>query len=156
MLEVSLDARRGSFHLELECSFTSKWTVIFGPSGAGKTTLLRLLAGLDRPDRGRILLDGEPVTDSQTGAFLRPGRRRTALVAQQPALFPHMSVIANVSYGLASLTRDSRSARVEEMLPPGWRPWIDPSPPAPSLRWRGTTRRSRAGTRSAPPVAPPR
>ncbi len=116
MLEISLDARRGSFHLQLECRFTSKWTVIFGPSGAGKTTLLRLLAGLDRPDRGRILLDGDAVTDSQTSAFLKPGRRRTALVAQQPALFPHMSVTANVSYGLASLTHDSRSARVEEML----------------------------------------
>jgi molybdate transport system ATP-binding protein len=116
MLEVSLDARRGSFHLQIECSFTCEWTVIFGPSGSGKTTLLRLLAGLERPERGRILLDGAPITDSRTGAFLKPGRRRTALVAQQPALFPHLSVTANVSYGLASIPRNSRSARVDEML----------------------------------------
>jgi len=116
MLEVSLDAGRGSFHLQLECRFTAEWTVIFGPSGAGKTTLMRLLAGLDRPDRGRILLDGEPLTDTQSGTFFQPGRRRTALVAQQPALFPHMSVIANVSYGLAGLDHSRRSARAEEML----------------------------------------
>ena len=116
MLEVSLDTRRGSFHLQVECIFQSEWTVIFGPSGAGKTRFLRLLAGLDRPERGRIVLDGEVITDAQTGAFLKPGKRKTALVAQYPALFPHMSVVANVSYGLVSLDRDSRSATVEEML----------------------------------------
>jgi len=116
VLELKLDARRGSFHLEVECRFASDWTVIFGPSGAGKSTLLRLLAGLDRPDHGRITLDGEPLTDAAGGAFLKPGRRKIALVAQQPALFPHMSVNANVSYGLMSLDRGSRTARVEEML----------------------------------------
>jgi ABC-type sulfate/molybdate transport systems ATPase subunit len=116
MLDVSLDARRGSFHLQVGCTFKSEWTVVFGPSGAGKTRLMRLLAGLDRPDRGHIVLDGEVITDAQAGVFLKPGRRKTALVAQQPALFPHMSVSANVSYGLASLDRNSRSARVEEML----------------------------------------
>jgi ABC-type sulfate/molybdate transport systems ATPase subunit len=116
MLEVSLDARRGSFHLQLDCKFTSDWTVIFGPSGSGKTTLLRLLAGLDRPDRGRVVLDGEPLSDTQSGAFSKPGRRKTALVAQQPALFPHMRVIANVSYGLTNLDRDTRATRVKDML----------------------------------------
>lgn len=116
MLEVVLDSRRGSFHLQLECRFASEWTVIFGPSGAGKSTLLRLLAGLDRPHRGRIVLDGEPLTDSDRPAFRKPGRRKTALVAQQPALFPHMSVIANVSYGLAFVDRPGRAARVEETL----------------------------------------
>lgn len=116
MLEFVLDSRRGSFHLQLQCCFASEWTVIFGPSGAGKSTLLRLLAGLDRPHRGRIVLDSEPLTDSDAGAFVKPGRRKTALVAQQAALFPHMSVIANMSYGLASLDRARRAARVEEML----------------------------------------
>jgi molybdate transport system ATP-binding protein len=51
VLEFSLDARRGSFHLQVECAFASDWTVIFGPSGAGKSTLLRLLAGLDGSPR---------------------------------------------------------------------------------------------------------
>jgi len=116
VLELALDLRRVGFHLELECRLASEWTVIFGPSGAGKTTLLRLLAGLDRPDRGRIALDDHILTDAAHSVYLKPGRRQTALVAQQPALFPHLSAIANVSYGLASLDRRTRAKRVDEML----------------------------------------
>ena len=116
MLELQLDARRGSFHLHIQCTFASQWTVIFGPSGAGKSTLLRLLAGLDHPDRGRISLDGQHLTDTESRTFLKPGRRGVGLVAQQPALFPHMSVMANVSFGLAALPRHRRNQRVEEML----------------------------------------
>ena len=116
VLEFSLDARRGSFHLHVECSFASAWTVIFGPSGAGKSMLLRLLAGLDRPHRGRIALDGAALTESSIGLYVPPGHRRTSLVAQQPALFPHLSVSANVAYGLRNLDRDRRTTRVAEML----------------------------------------
>ena len=116
MLELALDARRGGFHLEVECRFTSEWTVIFGPSGAGKSTLLRLLAGLDRPDQGHIVLDGIALTDAARNLYCKPGQRQTALVAQQPALFPHLSVTANVAYGLTRLDRDGRHNRIEEML----------------------------------------
>ena len=121
MLEFSLDARRGSFHLQLECGFASDWTVVFGPSGAGKSTLLRLLAGLDssgidRPMRGRIALNTRTLTDTTIGLHLAPGRRQNALVAQQPALFPHLSVAANVAYGLRGLDGTTRATRVEEML----------------------------------------
>ncbi len=116
MLEFSLNARRGSFHLEVQCVFASNWTVVFGPSGSGKSTLLRLLAGLDRPTRGRIALDTHSLTDTTIGLHLPPGHRHTALVAQQPALFPHLTVAANVAYGLRSLDHAARAARVEEML----------------------------------------
>ena len=112
MLKFSLDARRGSFHLQVACTFASDWTVVFGPSGSGKSTLLRLLAGLDRPTRGRIALDTRALTETAIGLHLAPGRRQTALVAQQPALFPHLSVAANVAYGLRSLDRATRAARV--------------------------------------------
>ncbi len=116
MLECILDLRRGIFHLQLECRLESGWTVIFGPSGSGKSTLLRLLAGLDRPDHGRIALDGNVLTDVSRSLFLKPGKRHTALVAQQPALFPHLSIAANVAYGLAGLDAHTRDARVHEML----------------------------------------
>ena len=116
MLEFSLNARRGSFHLEVECTFASDWTVVFGPSGSGKSTLLRLLAGLDRPTCGRIALDAHSLTDTTIGLHLPPGHRHTALVAQQPALFPHLTAAANVAYGLRSLDRAARATRVEEML----------------------------------------
>ena len=116
MLELVLNAQRGSFRLQVACSFASDWTVIFGHSGAGKSTLLRLLAGLDRAEGTRIALDGCLFTDSINGVWLKPGHRRTSLVAQQSALFPHLSVAANVAYGLRKLDSARRAARVEEML----------------------------------------
>lgn len=116
MLEIAIDARRGSFHLEIDCAFTSEWTVVFGPSGAGKTTLLRLLAGLERASSATIALDGKILTDTASGAILKPGRRRIAMVSQQPALFPHLSVIRNVAYGISLRSHAAAAGRVEEVL----------------------------------------
>jgi len=116
VLEVSLEARRGGFHLQVECKLTALWTVIFGHSGAGKSTLLRLIAGLDEPSHGRIALDGEVLTDTARGMHIGPSRRRSGLVAQQPALFPHLTAMENVAYGLRGWDRARRAARVEEML----------------------------------------
>jgi ABC-type sulfate/molybdate transport systems ATPase subunit len=116
MLEFVLNTRRGAFHLQVQCRFASEWTVVFGPSGAGKSTLLRLLAGLDRPDRGEIDLNGKTLTNTPKHIHVKPGNRQTSLVAQHPALFPHLTVRANVAYGLAKLDRTARSARVDEML----------------------------------------
>ena len=136
MLELTLDARRGGFHLQVECRLASEWTVIFGPSGAGKSTLLRLLAGLDRPDHGQIVLDGETLTDAAHNIYRKPGHRQTALVAQQPALFPHLSVTANVAYGLAQLDRACAAAI-------GWK-----------RCWNWWTRRAwRIAVRATSPVA---
>lgn len=116
MLELALNARRGNFHLQVECRLASEWTVIFGPSGAGKSTLLRLLAGLDRMESGRIALDGNLLTDSVRSLWRKPGSRQTSLVAQQSALFPHLKVTANVAYGLRRLGGATTAARVDEML----------------------------------------
>ena len=116
MINFSLDARRGSFHLQVECTFATDWTVIFGPSGAGKSTLLRLLAGLDQPISGHIAFDGRALTETATGLRIPPGHRQTSLVSQQPALFPHLTTAANVAYGLHNLDRAARARRVDEML----------------------------------------
>jgi len=116
VLEFALQSRRGGFHLHAQAQFTSEWTVIFGPSGAGKSTLLRLIAGLHRPDRGHIAYNGEALYDAARRIHRKPGQRNIAMVAQQPALFPHMSVEANVGYGLFSLTRSERPRRIAEML----------------------------------------
>jgi ABC-type sulfate/molybdate transport systems ATPase subunit len=123
VLELDLQARRGSFSLQVACSLSSDWTVIFGPSGAGKSTLLRVLAGLDRNAlsekgkvAGKIALDGRILTDSSQGVWCRPGHRRTSLVAQQPSLFPHLTVAANVAYGLQGLDSVIKATRVAEML----------------------------------------
>ena len=73
-------------------------TVLFGPSGAGKTTLLRMLAGLERPESGKILFRGETWFDSSRAILLPPQQRRAGFLFQEYALFPHLSVLDNVAY----------------------------------------------------------
>ncbi len=90
-------------------------TVLFGPSGSGKTTLLRCVAGLDRPQEGTIRLDGETWDDAARGVHLPPQGRRVGLLFQEHALFPHMSVAANLGYGIAALPRPEREARIREV-----------------------------------------
>src|SRR5262245_10596706 len=85
---------------------------LLGPSGCGKTTLLRLIAGFERPDSGRILVDGEDVVE------LPPWRRPVNTVFQSYALFPHLSVEDNVAFGLRreGMASDAIARRVGEML----------------------------------------
>lgn len=71
---------------------------VLGPNGAGKSTLLSLIAGLVRPDKGRISLGDNVVTDTSAGVFVAPHARGVAMLAQQALLFPHMTVAANVAY----------------------------------------------------------
>ncbi|MGA2244879.1 MAG: ABC transporter ATP-binding protein [Verrucomicrobiota bacterium] len=92
-------------------------TVLFGPSGSGKTTILRCLAGLEQPDAGEIVwgtqtwfADGKNVT--------LPRDRQTGFVPQEYALFPHLTVAANIAYGLHGRSAAEKQSRVEEML--GW------------------------------------
>lgn len=87
---------------------------VLGPSGSGKTTLLRLIAGLEMPDEGEVLLDGEVV--SRPGWVLAPHLRGMGFVFQQPALWPHMSVARNVAFGLGGVPRDQANARLDETL----------------------------------------
>jgi len=90
-------------------------TVIFGPSGAGKTTLLRCIAGLDRPAPGSLVEFEDQVWDGGR-THLSVQDRRTGLLFQDHALFPHLSVEANVAYGLHRMSRRERSNRVREAL----------------------------------------
>ena len=88
--------------------------VVFGPSGAGKTTLVRCLAGLERPEAGRIVCDGETWLDAHT--WVPPQQRRIGYVGQEAALFPHLSVRANVGYGLGARSDRPRDRRIDELL----------------------------------------
>lgn len=110
MIDCSIDLERGGFHLRVACRFASEWTVLFGPSGSGKSTLLRALAGLERSTASQITLDDKEI------ARLRAGTRNIGLVAQQPALFPHLSVTANIRYGLHRMEHSAQAERVQQML----------------------------------------
>jgi len=76
--------------------------VLFGPSGAGKTTMLRQLAGLERPDAGRIGCNGAVWFDADRGTWVPPQQRRIGVVFQEATLFPHLSVAANIAYGVGN------------------------------------------------------
>ncbi|MGH2772635.1 MAG: ABC transporter ATP-binding protein, partial [Actinomycetota bacterium] len=91
-------------------------TVVFGPSGSGKTTLLRCIAGLERPDAGRISWGSEVWSDAQENRWLPPRNRRVGLLHQDPALFPRRSVEGNVAYGLRRMPASERRLRVGEMV----------------------------------------
>jgi molybdate transport system ATP-binding protein len=90
-------------------------TVLFGPSGSGKTTVLRALAGLDRPDAGVIRFDGETWFDAARAIDVPPQARGVGVLFQDYALFPHLSVEANLGYGLHRLGRSAREARVADL-----------------------------------------
>jgi len=91
-------------------------TVLFGPSGCGKTTVLRCLAGLERPEEGRIQFGEETWFDARKAVCLPPQRRRVGLVFQDYALFPHLNVEANIAYGLRSAPTGERAGRVQEIM----------------------------------------
>ena len=75
---------------------------LLGPNGAGKTTLLRILAGLLPPDEGRVVLDGRVLDDTATGEHVPPEARPVGVVFQNYLLFPHLSALENVAFGLRS------------------------------------------------------
>jgi len=94
--DFTLPLRAFALELALDVSGT---VALVGPSGAGKTSVLRVIAGLAEPRRGRVSLDGEPWLDTERRVSLPPERRRVGLVFQDYALFPHLSVRANVAFG---------------------------------------------------------
>lgn len=89
-------------------------TVLVGPSGCGKSTLLRVLAGLERPERGSIYLDGEPWLDG--GRCLPAHQRRLGFLHQEDTLFPHLSVAGNLAYGLGDRPGVERRHQIAEAL----------------------------------------
>ena len=98
-LELDIRLPLRSFRLELALALGRETFALVGPSGAGKTTVLRAVAGLARPEQGRVALGGEVLFDSAGGIDLPPEERRVGFVFQDYALFPHMTVAQNVAYG---------------------------------------------------------
>ncbi len=111
-------ARRLSESFELRASFRASagFTMILGPSGSGKTTLLDCIAGLARPDSGRIAIGERVIFDSARGIDLPPASRRIGYLFQSLALFPHLTVERNVEYGIARMPAAERERRVSAIL----------------------------------------
>ncbi len=98
-LEVALYHRQGDFTLDIAFRTDSRATALFGPSGSGKTTALNAIAGLLRPERGRIVFDGRIMLDTDGDVFVPPYRRRVGYVFQDGRLFPHLTVRQNLLFG---------------------------------------------------------
>lgn len=98
-LEVTLYHRQGDFTLDIAFRTDSRATALFGPSGSGKTTALNAIAGLLRPERGRIVFDGRIMLDTDGDVFVPPYRRRMGYVFQDGRLFPHLTVRQNLLFG---------------------------------------------------------
>jgi len=100
VIEIDVEKRLGAFLLDARFAAPATGiTALFGRSGAGKTTLVNLLAGLARPDRGRIAVGGEVLFSAEEGIDVPPERRRLGYVFQEGRLFPHYSVHGNLTYG---------------------------------------------------------
>jgi molybdate transport system ATP-binding protein len=98
-LAVEVRQRLGDFTLEAAFESAGRLTALFGPSGSGKTSLVNLIAGLGRPDAGRIAVDGRVLVDAGRGVFVPRHRRRIGYVFQDARLFPHLTVRQNLAYG---------------------------------------------------------
>jgi molybdenum ABC transporter ATP-binding protein len=105
----------GDFALDVTLVSDTGPLVIIGPSGAGKTVVLRCIAGIVRPDQGRIAVRGRTIFDSDARINVPPQDRRVGYVPQEYALFPHLSVAANIGYGLRGSSAENRT-RVGEAL----------------------------------------
>ncbi|MCI4666129.1 MAG: ATP-binding cassette domain-containing protein [Neomegalonema sp.] len=122
-LSVSITKQMPSFQLQAAFEVTGA-SVLFGPSGSGKTLTIRSVAGLEQPDHGRITLgpreDPRLLFDSAQKLFTPPEKRRLGVVFQEPRLFPHLTVRANLLYGrprsLAAETLAARLMEVAELL----------------------------------------
>jgi len=106
--KLALSRGDGAFTMDVEMALTAPITALFGPSGSGKTTLLHCLAGLVRPQSGRITLGDRVLFDAAANSFVPPRRRRVGLVFQDLRLFPHRCVEDNLTYGLAMVPAGRR------------------------------------------------
>jgi len=116
MVSISITKRFPGFTLDVRWEADDPVVGLFGPSGAGKTLTLQCLAGLVRPDRGHLALNGRVFFDSATGVDLPPQARRLGYVFQGYALFPHLTVEENVAFGLKGRPREKRVERTHRVL----------------------------------------
>jgi molybdate transport system ATP-binding protein len=117
--EVSVQVRKRlsqDFELDLSISLAPGITILFGPSGTGKTTLLDCIAGLVRPEAGRIAIADKVLFDGALGVNVSPQRRKVGYVLQDLALFPHLNVEANIEYGISSLPVEERKRRSSAIM----------------------------------------
>lgn len=112
----SLNRKNSSFLLDVNFDADNEIVVLFGGSGSGKTTTLRCVAGIDKPDNGKIIINDKVYFDKEKNINIKPQMRNLGYVFQNYALFPHMNVWKNIEYGLKHLSEKDKKKRIEYML----------------------------------------
>ena len=108
-VDVCVQKQQGGFYLDIAFAAEQAGvTALFGPSGAGKTSVVNMVAGLSRPDRGRITIGDRCCFDGEKGIHLPPEKRRIGYVFQEARLFPHLTVQANLTFGMSRLKPSDR------------------------------------------------
>ena len=102
MIEVDVEKNLGTFHLKVSFTAGNEVLALLGGSGSGKSMTLRIIAGVESPDRGRIVVDGTTFYDSQQKINLTPQQRQVGLLFQNYALFPTMTILQNIMTGVRS------------------------------------------------------
>lgn len=115
-LAVDVRLARGGFTLDARFETQRGLVAFFGPSGSGKTSLVNLIAGLARPDQGRIAIGGQVLVDTAAGIFVPAHRRRVGYVFQDGRLFPHLTVSQNLRYGRFLAPARERFGRFEDVV----------------------------------------
>lgn len=116
-LTAHFQLRRGGFALDSRFDSPGPGvTALCGPSGAGKTSLLRCIAGLERPDFGKLAVAGETWFDRTQGIDIPPQRRAIGYVTQEPSLFAHLAVLDNLRYGWKRLSRELPPASLDDVV----------------------------------------
>lgn len=117
MLSIDVERRQGDFDIKVKIKQNKIGvTALFGPSGAGKTSIVNMVAGLTRPDRGNIRINGVTVFDSDKGINLRPEKRHIGYVFQDGRLFPHLSVRSNLKYGMQLIPPSKRFIDFDQVV----------------------------------------
>jgi molybdate transport system ATP-binding protein len=116
MLDLSIRRRQGDFRLDVKLSAGPGVTALFGRSGSGKSSVINMVAGLARPDEGRIEVAGKVLFDSALGLDLAPEARRLGYVFQDARLFPHLSVTGNLTFGMRLLPPAERRIGFDEVV----------------------------------------
>lgn len=116
MLTVEIAKTLGSFRLEVAIDAGAGVTALFGPSGSGKTSVIQAVAGLMRPDRGRIKAGGRVLFDSRQNIHLAPESRRLGYVFQEGRLMPHLTVAGNLSFGMNRVPHAQRRIGFDDVV----------------------------------------
>jgi molybdate transport system ATP-binding protein len=116
-VDVRVQKQQDGFYLDVAFAVEETGvTALFGPSGAGKTSVVNMVAGLSRPDQGRITIGDRCCFDGETGIHLPPEKRRIGYVFQEARLFPHLTVLANLTFGMNRLKPSDRFVGVEPVV----------------------------------------